>query len=273
MVKLNKDDLKALALEVLCEIRDICRKNGIAYSLTGGTLIGAVRHGGFIPWDDDIDIMMPRPDYDRFIELVRSGGKCFNLYSYESCGDDYWYPFAKACRKNTKIVEKSIVDSNITLGVYVDIFPIDGAGNSFFGAKLRCKLFKILHGLKLTKNWTCYRRSKIRSWYYEPLRFACYLIGKLFSKHFLNKMLDKFLRAKPYDKCAYAGRMSGDYGSREIMKKYLFDTKTTVVFEGEEFDAVADYDSFLRSLYGDYTVLPPEHKRVTHHDFEVYWVD
>lgn len=273
MRRLEMDEIRPLCLEVLRRIKEVCDKNGIRYSLSGGTLIGAVRHNGFIPWDDDIDIMMPRPDYDRFIEIASKTDCGFSLYSYENCGDDYWYPFAKACHKNTLLCEKGMSDSNIRLGIYVDIFPVDGIADTYKSAMLRCKLFKILHGLRLASNWKKFRRSKIRGSLYEPLRFGCYLLSKLFTKRFLGKKLDEFVRKKPFEKSKYVGRLVGDYGSKEVVSKKLFESYTNVSFEGTEFSAISEYNSFLTSLYGDYMTPPPKEKQVTHHDYEAYWVE
>lgn len=273
MKKLNINDIKKLSFEVLCSVRDVCEQNGISYSLTGGTLIGAIRHGGFIPWDDDIDIMMPRPDYDRFIRIVKDGAFDFDLFSYETCGDDYWYPFAKVCHKNTVVKEKDIRESTLEMGVYVDIFPVDGAGDHYRSARIRTMVFQFLHGLKVTSNWTSYHSSKLRKRYYEPFRYVCYLISKLLGRKLINRAIDRFLRAKDYGKCKYAGRLVGDYGSKEIMPKELFESRIKVTFENESFDAVSDYDTFLTKLYGDYMKLPPIEKQVTHHEFEAYWVE
>lgn len=271
MKRLEIEDIKKLSFEVLCAVRDVCEKNKISYSLTGGTLLGAVRHKGFIPWDDDIDIMMPRPDYDRFIQIVKNGDYEFNLMSAEICGDVYGYPFAKACHKDTIIKENETQSEGIELGVYVDIFPVDGMGKKYKTAKLRCMMFQFLHGLKITSNWTSYHKSKLRKWYYEPFRYVCYLISKILSRKVIDTMLDRFVRKKKFAESHYAGRMVGDFGSKEIMKKTLFESKIKVEFEGEMFDAVADYDTFLTGLYGDYMKLPPVEKQVTHHEFEAYW--
>lgn len=272
MKKIDIEDIKKISLEVLCQLRDVCDQNGLSYSLTGGTLIGAVRHQGFIPWDDDIDIMMPRADYDRLISLAKTKEFEFRLLSNELCGTAYGYPFAKACHKATILTERNVHETNIPLGVYVDIFPVDGMGNRFWTAKFRCMLFQFLHGLKITSNWSGFQRSKLRKWYYEPARYSCYLISKLFSRKIIDRSIDHFVRAKDMEKSRYAGRMVGDFGSKEVMPKELFDSKVKLVFEGEKFDAIADYHMFLTRLYGDYMQLPPEEKRVSHHEFDAYWV-
>lgn len=265
------EDIKKLSFEVLCQLKKVCEYHGLSYSLTGGTLIGAVRHAGFIPWDDDIDIMMPRPDYDRLMKLAKEENFEFRLLSAELCGESYGYPFAKACHKDTLLVEKDTREKDVPLGVYVDIFPVDGMGNYYWTAKLRCMVFAFLHGLKITSNWSAYHPSKLRKWYYEPARYICYLISKILSQRTIDRMLDGFIRSKTMARCNYAGRLVGDFGSREVMPRALFESSTVLKFEGESFSAVADYHTFLTGLYGDYMQLPPEEKRVTHHAFTAYW--
>ena len=270
MKELTNAEIKQCSFSVLKQLRAVCQENGLRYSLTGGTLLGAVRHQGFIPWDDDIDIMMPRPDYDRLIAIVREGDPGFDLRCAELEGDAYGYSFAKACCRGTLLEEEGIRQS---IGVCGDIFPVDGAGNSLRTAKLRGKFFVFLHGLKISSNWTNYHRSKLRKWYYEPLRYGCYLLSKLLGRRFIHGRMERFLRKKDYSITAYAGRLVGDYGSKEIFPRELFEKTIPVTFEGEQFCGIADYDTFLTRLYGDYMTLPPEHKQVTHHVFKAYWVD
>lgn len=270
MKELELEEIKTLSFEVLCGIRDVCEANGLRYSLTGGTLLGALRHKGFIPWDDDIDIMLPRPDYDRLMQIGKEQQLPFNLMCWEIQGDAYPYPFAKACHKDTVLIEDDTEENGVPLGVYVDIFPVDGIGNHPFSSKVRCMLFQILHGLKITANWTCYRKSNLRKSYYEPARYICYLLSKLLGSKRIGRMLFKVISAKKFETCRFAGRLVGDYGSREIMDRSIFETMTQAAFEGEPFMIIEKADIFLRQLYGDYMQLPPVEKRVTHHQFKAY---
>ena len=270
MKKLENAQIKEYSFAVLRALKAVCEKHGLSYSLTGGTLIGAVRHQGFIPWDDDIDVMMSRTDYNKLIQIAKIEDLGFDLFCAEIYGEDYWYPFAKACHRDTFVKERNQKEMAHAVGVFVDIFPVDGIANHYWTAKLRCMCFQFLHGLKITSNWTHYHRSKLRKWYYEPFRYVCYLLSKMVSRRLIDKMLDLFVNKKDYIKSRYAGRLVGDYGSREIMEKSLFESKIKVTFEGEEFDAIADYDIFLTRLYGDYMQLPPVEKQVTHHEFDAF---
>ncbi len=270
MRRLEIPEIKERIFAVLCAVRDLCEKHGIRYSLTGGTLLGAVRHGGFIPWDDDIDIMMPRPDYDRFIAIVKETGAPFDLFCAEIRGDAYGYPFAKACDPDTLVIEAGMDEKNVRFGVYVDIFPVDGIADTLSAAKRRCACFTFLHGLKITSVWSGYHRSKLRKWYFEPLRYVCYLASRVIGRKRIDAMLEKSMRKKPYAEAVYAGRLVGDFGVREIAPRSLFDSLSVISFEGEPFSAVTDAHTFLTNLYGDYMTPPPKEKQVSHHDFQAY---
>ncbi len=270
MRKIGGEELKPILLTVLCALRDVCEENGLRYSLTGGTLLGAVRHGGFIPWDDDIDIMMPRPDYDRLLEIAKERPLPFDLFSEKTHGNGYGYPFAKACAKDTLVIENGMTETGVHFGVYVDIFPVDGIADTLSAAKRRCAYFQFLHGLKITSVWSRYHRSKLRKWYFEPLRYVCFLLSKIIGRQKIDAMLTEFVRKRSYASCAYAGRLVGDFGTKEIAPRALFDTLTDICFERETFTAVEDAHTYLTNLYGDYRTLPPAEKQISHHDFQAY---
>ena len=267
MHKLNSSEIKKIELKLLVEVDDICKKIGVKYSLAGGTLLGAVRHKGFIPWDDDIDIIMMRRDYNRFIEYCNS--KTIDIPFYvisHNNNSNYGKLYAKAVDKKT-IIKDSVVIDNDAMGLFVDIFPIDYLEDSYEESVKKYNSTLVLRKLLLVKQWKKYYRNKEIPLYYEPFRFIAFLLSRLLNaKLLINKIESKYSN----EKRKYSGAVSGAYGVKEILKTELFEELTTITFEGESFMAIKEYDKYLGSLYGDYMQLPPVGKRVSNHSFEAY---
>lgn len=267
--ELTTEEIKEIAFGVLCRVRDICDEQGISYYLDGGTLIGAIRHGGFIPWDDDIDICMTRPDYDRFIAYCKQNDTPFGLISHE-IDENYTELYAKAYDKNTLCKEKFVNRSNSQYGVYVDIFPVDGLGNS------EGQALKLLHkslykrSLLTAANWQKYFKSKSRKWYVGPIRFIFYIFSRCVNRKKLIMKIEKIYKPYKFENCEKVGVVCGCYGDKEVMNRSIYDNRIEVKFETEKFKASASYDEFLTNLYGDYMQLPPEEKRTSHHTFTAY---
>ena len=264
------DKLKEISLSVLIQLDEICKQQGLRYTLAYGTLIGAIRHKGFIPWDDDIDIAMPRPDYEKFIEYCQQNETPFYFVSANT-DKRYCYLFAKACAKDTVLIENTADRYDCPLGVYVDIFPIEGLGDSKeqadknYDKKVHARKKLIVSGRKK------FRRTKSRAWWYQPFRFAYFLWTRLFSPNKQIKKIEKFYKQIDFDSSSYAGITCADYGKKNIVDKDVFASYTTVEFEGKEFVAVKRYDEYLTALYGDYMTPPPENKRKSHHHFTAYF--
>lgn len=269
MREINLEELKQIELSVLRSIREICTEQNINYSLAGGTLLGAIRHSGFIPWDDDVDILMPRPDYDRFVKYCQENDVPFNLLCAET-DERYGYLFGKAMAKNTVIEEESGNPNGIEMGIYVDIFPIDGLGNTYEEALKEFKKTRFKREMLVAKNWKKFSRSKTHSWKYEPIRFAFFVASRFVSMKKLVSKLQKAFRKNPFHKNAYVAAIFGSYRAKEIIKREYFDYYVDVNFENESFKAFKGYDEYMRSIYGDYMLLPPEEKRVSHHSFKAY---
>jgi lipopolysaccharide cholinephosphotransferase len=270
--RITLDELKKIELNTLLEIDALCEKLGLRYSLCGGTLLGAIRHGGFIPWDDDIDIFMPRPDYNRLIEYCRTNETSFALLCNET-NEKYGYLFAKAMAKNTVIHELNANPTNIDMGVYVDIFPIDGLADGYEESKKLFNKTRFKRELLVAKNWKRFFRSKTRAWYYEPIRFAFFLLSRFVSRKGLIRSIQRAYRSDAFDQREYAATVCGSYRLKEILPRSVYDAYTELEFEGHKFKALAAYDTYLSSIYGDYMQLPPEDKRVSHHVFEAYYKD
>ena len=269
MEQITSEELKKIALNVLCQVRDVCVAQDIRYFLDGGTLLGAIRHKGYIPWDDDIDICMPRPDYDRFIEYCKITETPFGVVSSE-IDARFTELYAKAYDRNTVCQERYVNRNGAEYGVYIDIFPVDGLGDDTDEALKLLHKSRYKRSLLTAANWQKYFKSKTRKWYLEPVRFVFYLLSRCVNSKKLVKKIERIYEAKDFDSSEKVGVVCGCYGDREVMNRSIYDDSVEVTFENEAFTAMANYDEFLKNLYGDYMQLPPIEKRVTHHTFTAY---
>lgn len=272
MKQIDLAELQKIELDILRQLHTICQEQGLRYSLAAGTLLGAVRHSGFIPWDDDIDIFMPRPDYDKFIKYCQENETPFNLLCFET-NNEYKYLFAKAMAKNTVIIEDFSNPSNIEMGVYVDVFPVDGLADTYKDAIKEFKKTSFKRELLVAKNWKKFTRSKTRSWKYEPIRFAFFIASRFVSSKRIIQSLNKKFRNNSFDEKKYSACIMSSYRQKDIMETDIFQEYVDIEFEGSLFKSYKNYDKYLSNIYGDYMKLPPEEKRVSHHSFEAYYKD
>ncbi|MBD5132145.1 MAG: LicD family protein [Clostridiales bacterium] len=269
---IDLEQLKKIELKLLSQVHEICVECGFRYSLGGGTLLGAVRHKGFIPWDDDIDIMMPRPDYDAFISYCASHEVPFAVCSWEN-DKSYVDMSAKVYDPNTVLKDENIVKTDLNVGVFIDVFPIDGLGDTYDEAKKRFQSTSIKRSLLVAAQWKKFFRSKTHAWYYEPARFGAYVASRCINKKkTFAKVLKKYTDID-FDSAKFVGAVGGSYRLKEILPVTLYTDYVDLDFEGQKFKAIAGYDEYLKSLYGDYMTLPPEEKRVSHHTFEAFYKD
>ena len=273
MEEMNIKEVQDISLELLKEVHDFCIENDIKYTLFGGTLIGAIRHHGFIPWDDDLDIAMPRPEFDKFIHNFRSK-KGNKLFSREIQGDDVELAFARLCEMNKTFVEDHHPWTKEEKGIWIDIFPLDGIEKDLELANRRIdKIFKVW-------NIGCAIRSSKNT--FNP-KINLFLKLKQMVKGFLFQFLS--IIYKPYDKhiklCKevrfdiasyYANLSWPGWKMREYCPKHVLDDYILVSFEDSKFYVMKGYDESLRLKYGDYMQLPPIQKRRPKHSFNVfYW--
>ena len=270
--EINLDELKQIELKILKHIHEVCTQQGFRYFLVGGTLLGAVRHKGFIPWDDDIDIGMPREDFNKFIDYCASNELPFKIVS-NKYNENYGYLFAKAMDPTTTIIEESGNRYNIDLGVYVDIFPVDGLGDTLDEAISNLNKTRFDRELLVAANWKRFVRSKTRPIYQEPIRIAFFLMSRFSSFSKLVAKIESKYDVKGFDKYKYVGSVCGAYRNREIMHIDIVSEYVELPFEDSFFRCPKEYDRYLTNIYGDYMQLPPEEKRITHHSFDAYYKD
>lgn len=265
--KIELEELKRIELNVLNEIHAICAGEGLRYSLCGGTLLGAVRHGGFIPWDDDIDIFMPRPDYNKFLEICKTRETPFKVISSET-NPKYGYLFAKAYDPRTIIREENGNRNDAELGVYVDIFPIDGLGDTYDEAKSNFQKTRFDRELLVAYNWRRFFKSITHSFFYEPVRLAFFILSRFVKSEKLIKRIQSKYPSESFDASKYAGVICGSYRLKEILPSDVYSQFELIKFEEREYMAIKGKEKYLESIYGDYMRLPPEEKRVSNHSFE-----
>ncbi len=265
MREMSLEELREVELELLRCFDDYCRREGIRYFLSNGTLLGAVKYGGFIPWDDDVDVLVPREDYDRLMQNFGDSER-YKLFSPERNGV-YRFPYAKLCDMTTRKVEENI-DNGVELGVDMDIFPLDVWAPNLEEAERQADLQ--LADIERLAFWKCKKAISV-----NPIkRLVKDLVLRLFRKRgdaYVQKLSDRAVQYHREDSPGYLGCVVWCiYGRREIIPADVFAQSGTATFEGGEYPIPADYDIYLRSLYGDYTQDPPKEKQKTHHRFRAY---
>lgn len=257
-------DVHAVLLGILQWFHEQCMKDGFRYYMVGGTMLGAVRHKGFIPWDDDIDVGMPRKDY---LEFIRKYAHASCMPYQVECADndnlDYRYRSAKIYDTSTTLIEHK--RCRIKRGIYIDVFPLDGIGNTYETA---CKNFRpIYRSIHLHDMVTCAFR-KGRKWHKNLSIILGRIISPLFiSERRINYRINELCSRRDFDDFKYAGNLVGNWGIKEIMKRSYFGSPRPYSFEGLTILGVEKPHEYLSSLYGDYMKLPPMEKRVSHHDY------
>lgn len=252
--------------EMLREVKRIATIAGVNYFLDAGTLLGAVRHHGFIPWDDDLDVGLIRKDYEKFIkqaELLLNEKYFIQTWDND---ENYPYPFAKIRLKNSLFTEEVTYLCGAKDGIYIDIFPYDAYPDSFISRKIQGIKYTLYRGLLLAK-------YKVRPWFsaekHRFLKKAAYfilgIISKFFSKNFLKKRYMKnCTRFNDTNHSSLFQQGIASYGKCVIKKEWLNDF-VLLPFFGEDFSCPCGFKEYLSYVYGNYMKLPPENKRGNRH--------
>lgn len=264
--KINDAEVRKLELEILINFSKYCEKYNLRYFLAYGTLIGAVRHKGFIPWDNDVDVVMPRPDYDRFMELVREEriGEHFHVLDYH---DVKTFPFAKVIDNRTRLSEKYLVTD--TMGVYIDVFPLDGLPDDVRKRKRLEKKAAIYYKLYAFTN---YRFNEGSTKLKKIIKNIMYPFSRIISSRWICEKLNKLCEKYSFDQSKFVTNIVWGYLPSECISKEVFESSDRCEFEGHFFDIPVGGGKWLNRIYGDYMKLPPEEERIIHY-FEAEWKD
>jgi len=245
--------IQEIVYSMLKDIDSFCRKNNITYFLSGGTCLGAVRHKGFIPWDDDGDIMMPRKDYDRFLKLFEKEYK--EKYGVGSLANDreWMRQYARVWDKRTILKANNVADKDI--GVFIDVFPIDGLPENKYIRTLYYKKVKILDGLKNAS----YKTKSLEDENFKLIKKISAIAVKPFGARFFAVKMDKSARRYDFDKSKYVGvSMVTHYGQRETIERKYMAHGLEMKFEDSTFTVPCGFKRYLKNLYGDYMKLPKD---------------
>lgn len=263
---MSADEIKQVQLSMLKEFSGFCDQNGLTYYLAYGTLIGAVRHQGFIPWDDDIDIAMPREDYDRLLLLYSRQEKSARYYLAAPRDPISRYTYAKLIDRATVKIEKNLAYSaEGFMGIDIDIFPIDHLPASPFWHKTLFKLKMLIYRM----DYFAVSDLKMRTLHGKALAALCRAIGH---RKWMN-ILDRLSHL-----CKNTSERAGVNASlynyeREWHRANLFSQKQKLEFEGERYWAPSGFHEWLTDIYGDYMKLPSEEERRSTHEYQAYWAE
>lgn len=262
------EELKELQLDMLCKIDEFCRNNNINYTLAYGTLIGAIRHKGYIPWDDDIDVAMPRPDYNKFIATFNGVYEKYYVMAPD-INANFYAPYANVCDNRTLLEEFDNSHRGIPMGIKIDVFPIDGTPDSEADYKNLVSTIKMYKYI-LTSKRNHYRFSCSIS---SIKSLIVRLISLFYKYEDVQKKIIKKCSEFPFNSSKWVDTVCFPVYKNTRVPKSFFDDYVDVDFEGKKFKSLKEYDFYLRAIYGDYLQLPPKDKQVPHHGFTAYWKD
>lgn len=273
--QLSFRDVQLGATEVLKKLDALCREQGWTYFLTYGSMLGAIRHQGVIPWDDDIDIMMPRPDYNKLRAYFIENAEALyplKLFAHDTV-KNYPHMIARISDQRYHLVFENEQDYGI--GLFVDIYPLDGVGSDYDAAVKHVRRNKLTASLCFLTGRKSFGADNTSSKLKMLLKFPAYLWAKCMgNRHYIRK-LEQAVAHFSYEESEYVACAAWPAGpshgkERDVFKKELFEEVVDVPFEDTTMKVPKNYDTFLRTTYGAYMTPPEESKRTTNHTYNAY---
>ena len=265
-IQLDKAQLRELQLAELDGLNyfdDFCRSHGLTYYLCGGCLIGSIRNKGFVPWDDDIDVLMPRPDYEQFLRLYKEENKSERFVLLDGDKENtYGNIFAVLMDTYHTLVKEYQQDMDMPHGIPLDIFPIDGLASS--------KMARIMQYV-WTMVYSLFRSGIVPKNQGGLLGFGSKVLLGIFRgknvRYKIWKFAEKRMSRYSFETSENVAELcAGFYFMKKVYPRDIYDGVTEVEFEGRNYLAMKNYDKYLKIPFGNYMELPPEEKRVAHHD-------
>ena len=260
MIELCKEEIEKVRLNVADAIKDFCKEYGLSYYLAGSTLLGAIRHRGFIPWNHTMSMMLIREDYDLLVRIFNEKSieknSTLRLFTYAE-DEEYGFAYGKITDTDTLLVQDG--GEGDGLGVGVKIFPIDGVGKTRRQAEKTIKKAQYYHALLRLKA----HKTHTQKFYSvgRLKRFVQKLRSKFITRGGIIKKIETLLRKEKFADSAYAGVVVSNFGAKAIVEKEMFLSFVTVPFEDRKYAVIEQYDKYLTAIFGDYTVLPDEKDR------------
>ena len=266
----HMNDLQKKQLEIFVKFIELCEKNNLNYFLIGGSALGAIRHKGFIPWDDDLDVGMLREDFEKFCELQpQLEGTNYFIQTYKS-DPNYIYSFAKLRDSSTTFIENFYKYHRINHGVWIDIMPIDGITDKDIPReKCMGRMKRFFAQINLSYLGALKRKVHKETWFKDILlNIVAYPFSLFNINHYRQKRMEKMAKKYPFDKATLAGNYHFAWsGKVEGLPPKLYTETIDVPFENITAKVVKEYDKYLTCLYGDYMTPPPADKQEGHHHY------
>ena len=263
--------IQLIELDILRQVLTICEESRVVYYALGGTLLGAVRHQGMIPWDDDIDIGMPRPEYERFLKIAAKKLKApYQLHTLQQRNGEYSYYFARVENTEVKMLRKAGLQDAV-IPAWIDVFPLDGVPKDKVKREIWLRKCDLLLKLYKGSQYSYFGASRDlnvkRSLPKTVLRetFILFRMERWVDAERAWNRLDRALKENEYDSCDTLINFCGNWGLKEMFPKSIYGKGKLYPFEDLMLNGPEDADFVLRQMYGDYMELPPEDQRNHHH--------